>query len=296
LNSSATKYKYENGRRYHAFKEGSYLLPNDEKENDRLDLLHHICTLRLEDRLHLAPIGTHPQRILDLGTGTGIWAIEMGDAYPSATILGNDLSPIQPSMVPPNVKFEIDDIENEWVFQTPFDFIHSRYLIAAIANWPKLVEQTFKHTKPGGYVEFLDSTMQLYSDDGSLPADSAINRWCSELIRGTALLGREPQPGPLLEGWIRNAGFENVHVRKIKLPVGTWPKDKRLKEVGAFNLMQFLDGLESMTLAIFTRALGWSNDEITAFLVDLRKEFKNRNYHTQYDGYVVWAQKPTGAT
>jgi ubiquinone/menaquinone biosynthesis C-methylase UbiE len=29
-------------------------------------------------KLHLAPIGDHPQRILDIGCGTGIWAIEMG--------------------------------------------------------------------------------------------------------------------------------------------------------------------------------------------------------------------------
>lgn len=34
--------------------------------------------------------------------------------YPSAEILGNDISPIQPSLVPPNVKFEVDDIEQEW--------------------------------------------------------------------------------------------------------------------------------------------------------------------------------------
>lgn len=30
-----------------------------------------------DNRLYLAPIGESPQRILDIGTGTGIWAIEM---------------------------------------------------------------------------------------------------------------------------------------------------------------------------------------------------------------------------
>jgi ribosomal protein L11 methylase PrmA len=33
----------------------------------------------LDDKLHLAPIGENPQRILDVGTGTGIWAIDMGE-------------------------------------------------------------------------------------------------------------------------------------------------------------------------------------------------------------------------
>jgi len=98
LKSSITNYKYENGRRYHSFKDGSYFLPNDESEADRLDLFHHIMSLRLDGELHWAPIGDSPQRILDIGTGTGIWAIDMGDKYPSAEILGNDLSAIQPTL------------------------------------------------------------------------------------------------------------------------------------------------------------------------------------------------------
>lgn len=39
---------------------------------------HHLATLLLGGRLHAAPIGQQPHRILDLGTGTGIWAVEMG--------------------------------------------------------------------------------------------------------------------------------------------------------------------------------------------------------------------------
>ena len=50
-----------------------------QQEKDRLDIMHHLVTLRLDDRLHLAPIGQNIHRILDLGTGTGIWAIEMGE-------------------------------------------------------------------------------------------------------------------------------------------------------------------------------------------------------------------------
>ncbi|KAL1963768.1 hypothetical protein VTN77DRAFT_7834 [Rasamsonia byssochlamydoides] len=48
-------------------------------------------------------------RILSLGTGTGIWAIQFANEYPSAQVIGTDLSPIQPPWVPPNCVFEIDD-------------------------------------------------------------------------------------------------------------------------------------------------------------------------------------------
>lgn len=55
----------------------AYLLPNDEAENDRLDMLHEMCLTMLWRRLYLAPI-TKPQRVIDLGTGTGLWAIDFG--------------------------------------------------------------------------------------------------------------------------------------------------------------------------------------------------------------------------
>jgi hypothetical protein len=64
--------QYENDCRYHAFRQGQYLLPNDELEQDSLDLEHHIFRLILDGRLFRAPITKHPQLVLDMGTGTGI--------------------------------------------------------------------------------------------------------------------------------------------------------------------------------------------------------------------------------
>lgn len=65
----------------------------------------------IDDRNYLAPLShTNPPRhILDIATGTGTWAIEMGDEFPESQITGTDLSPIQPSHVPPNVRFFIED-------------------------------------------------------------------------------------------------------------------------------------------------------------------------------------------
>jgi SAM-dependent methyltransferase len=96
----------------------AYLAPNDDAESDRLDMHHHLATLIIGGRLITAPIGKYPQRILDVGCGTGIWSIDMGklihfellceeivpltkisgDEYPSAQVLGVGLSPTQPRM------------------------------------------------------------------------------------------------------------------------------------------------------------------------------------------------------
>lgn len=71
LTSSIAAFRYENGRRYAANKE-EYWAPNDEDQNDQLDIAHHIFLLLLDGKLHLAPI-EEPQMVLDVGTGTGLW-------------------------------------------------------------------------------------------------------------------------------------------------------------------------------------------------------------------------------
>ncbi|KAF4993763.1 hypothetical protein FGRMN_6237 [Fusarium graminum] len=116
ISSSILSYRLENGRTYHRYKEGKYHLPNDQVENERLDLQHHLFLLTFGDRLGLAPpnrADTPAKRVLDLGTGTGIWVIDYADENPGAEIIGVDLSPIQPNFVPPNARFIIDDIDEE---------------------------------------------------------------------------------------------------------------------------------------------------------------------------------------
>ncbi len=48
-----------------------------------VDLQHAIMTKVLGDKLSLAPISA-PNRVLDLGTGTGLWAIEFGSSLHSS--------------------------------------------------------------------------------------------------------------------------------------------------------------------------------------------------------------------
>lgn len=66
-----------------------------------MDILHHAFKALFEEHL-LVFAGKHKSdihRVLDVGTGTGIWAIEMADMHPEAEIVGIDLSPIQPKWV-----------------------------------------------------------------------------------------------------------------------------------------------------------------------------------------------------
>jgi hypothetical protein len=67
---------FELGRRWHRYRAGAYPFPNDAAEQER-EQVKHLATVTLcADQLHLCPLRPDPQNILDVGTGTGIWAIE----------------------------------------------------------------------------------------------------------------------------------------------------------------------------------------------------------------------------
>lgn len=70
-------------RRYQSFVEGRYPLPNDEGEQSREMMLHTMVKELLDGKLCLAPIGDYPQKILDLGTGCGMWAVDGEPPFPS---------------------------------------------------------------------------------------------------------------------------------------------------------------------------------------------------------------------
>lgn len=122
----------------------------------------------LDGELTASTIPPDAQHIFDVGTGTGIWAIEMGDKFDSAQITGVDVSPIQPIWVPPNVMFEIDDITKPWLRPVDsFDFIHIRNMVGSIRDWKALFAEALVHLKPGGIIEVTDIRTRFDCADGS---------------------------------------------------------------------------------------------------------------------------------
>ena len=154
LQSSIFDYEEEHGRSYHAFRRGKYVMPNDEREQERMDMHYHSLRLALNNRHWIAPI-EEPKNILDVGTGTGIWAMDVADDNPSTQITGIDLSPIQPTAVPPNLQFLIMDADEPWDgYEERFDFIHTRLMNGfSIKSWPFFYQQAFASLEPGGWVE-----------------------------------------------------------------------------------------------------------------------------------------------
>jgi hypothetical protein len=102
----------DSGRFFHGYKEGKYFLPNDgvsqvnpearenpsecrhnqvlQAEQDRLDVQHALSVMLMGGDLYWAPI-EHPNAVLDIATGTGIWAIEFGEHHPCLAAPKDDI-------------------------------------------------------------------------------------------------------------------------------------------------------------------------------------------------------------
>lgn len=76
LTESILQYRNLHGRTYHSnIGHAEAWQPNDEAHSEVMDMNHHLNTLLLGDKLFLAPIPNDVQNVLDIGTGTGIWAM-----------------------------------------------------------------------------------------------------------------------------------------------------------------------------------------------------------------------------
>lgn len=293
LTSSVNQYVFENGRRYHAYYGiDKNVMPTDEIEQDRLDLHHESMLQMLKGDLYKAPL-EEPTRILDVGTGTGIWAIDMADKFPAAEVIGIDLSPIQPRWVPPNCRFETDDAEQEWTYDpNSFDFIHLRNIALSISNWPFLLSQVFKCLKPGSWIEHCELGLVVYSDDGSVPDDYAA-KVCMQLIsEAMNKIGRPPCTQESITQQLKDAGFVDVQAYTYKQPMGPWPKDPRLKRIGAMSLLGGETGYAAYGLAPMTRILGMDPAQAERICAEAFASVKNKNQHAYSHYYVAFGRKP----
>ncbi|KAF4339862.1 hypothetical protein FBEOM_6231 [Fusarium beomiforme] len=226
ISSSILEHSYQNGRRYHRYRHGRYPLPNDEAEQNREDMLHAMMLEATGGRYFYAPIRDNPQRIADLGTGTGIWAIEIAEKHPSAEVLGLDLSPIQPTWVPPNVTFLVDDIEDEWLNCDDFDLVHLRNMIPILKSPVTLLKQVYANMKLEPGSNFKTWTARYTAMTIAYPEDWPLNRFTEIILQAFALYETNAHAAVFGGQYLAEAGFVNIKHNFIKLPYGTWPKDK----------------------------------------------------------------------
>lgn len=85
--------------------------------------------------------------------------------------------------------------------------------------------------------------------------------------------------------------FGNRLLTGFQVPLGRWPKDSKLKEVGTCTAVAIDQDVEGYVLYV-ANMLGWTKEEVTVYAAHVRRELRNPAIHGYYKVKVVWARKP----
>ncbi|KAK7427003.1 hypothetical protein QQZ08_006430 [Neonectria magnoliae] len=220
----------------------------------------------------------------------------MADKFPSAEVIGTDISPTQPSWVPPNLHFQIDDAQLDWTFQPEhFDFIHIRYMQGAIDDWPALYRQVYKFLKPGGWFQHIEPDIEICSDNPEVKIDEnhIFKQWAQLFYDAGDKLGRTFRfsDGSMQQNAV-DAGFTGIVHKTYKLPVNPWPRDKKLKELGSFVGLYMGLSLDGFAVYPIGQILGWSFEETQALVARMRAAVRSPKNMTTGFIHAVYGQRP----
>lgn len=111
----------------------------------------------------------------------------------------------------------------------------------------------------------------------------SLGRYCNALIEATDKLGRPINIGPEMPRWLEDAGFEDITTEVFKWPIGPWPRDPHMKEIGLWLLESVETGLEAFAMAAFTRAFDWTKEEVVLLCSEVRRESRDMRVHSYFD-------------
>lgn len=100
------------------------------------------------------------------------------------------------------------------------------------------------HLQPGGWIKQLEMSTFIECEDDSVPADNILFTGGPRLKMAANKAGRSFEIMRTFQESIERAGFVDIHTKDYKWPIGPWPRDKTLKEVGGVNHQHWLIGME----------------------------------------------------
>ncbi|RYP77721.1 hypothetical protein DL769_003341 [Monosporascus sp. CRB-8-3] len=241
--SSIYDHVVENGRTYHRYKEGKYMLPNDEYGSSLL-------------------YTTNPV--------TFIYS------------------------APPNVSFEICDAEDEWSFSQKFDFVHMRAIVTCFLDPKAVFAQAYAALEPGGWIELRDPIMPFQFVTPP-PENCALKEWGEKITEAAARIGRHWTNAQYYSRWLQDLGFVNIVETREHVGLNPWMKGDRNKHLALLLGSDMGNGLESMSMALFTRVLGWEPERVHELLVRVRQDMVDPKIHAYSEGVHVYGMKPYDA-
>lgn len=132
----------------------------------------------------------------------------------------------------------------------------------------------------------IDCIFPLACDDGTIKG-TTLEEWSGFLTQASQNLGRSLTEATQHRERMIAAGFNRVKVHHFKWPTNRWPKDKGHKLTGMWTLANIGGGLEGLSMALLTRGLGWSREQVLVYLTAVRKDLSNTKIHAYWPMLVI---------
>lgn len=223
------------GRLFHSHGSSPYPLPVDAAEQERMngqhDLLRELLGSNYVGPVHAVlrpnsglPEGRRTKRALDLGTGTGRWAIEMAQEFPHVKWYGLDIVPIATRLPPDNVWFEMQDVSERLRFNNAgVDLVHARSISMAVRDYPRMLREVARVLRPGGlflaceWGRYPAITRRIYPRP-NIPRSEEFYRVVGDALwrtKGIVPIARD------IANHMRASGFfEEIRERTVEMPIG----------------------------------------------------------------------------
>ncbi|KAG8904698.1 hypothetical protein FRC01_008636, partial [Tulasnella sp. 417] len=281
-------------------------------EHDRLDLQHEMLK-KLRGGLFyppqvvrkaLAPRESSRPSVLDVGSGSGTWVIEMGKQFPHVEVVGLDLAPLNLSSEPPsNCRFECDDVNLGLLhYKGCFDVVHASCVTLGITNCRKFMDEVVEILRPGGVFLTLAGNMQIYDENhNALPLINEGEPGFTYTLRFThaifdAMMARGPgiDAYPKLYSWLEDQGnvWEDIGIKTVDVPIGPWEDDMSTKDrqISEFMRQDFLRMIQSVRPLLLS--YGWFNETVDRWSAGAYEEIKTLKNKYYIRWFFTWAIKP----
>ncbi|TFK88253.1 S-adenosyl-L-methionine-dependent methyltransferase [Polyporus arcularius HHB13444] len=230
------------GRLFHSHGSCPYPLPVDAEEQQRQNGLHQLLR-KLTGALSVGPVHDvlahlpgEQRRVLDLGTGTGSWVLDMAREFPDVRFYGVDIVPIATRYPPRNVQFEMHDIKEQFRYnEGAIDMVHARSITMAIRDYSALLPEIARVLRSGGLFVSCEWGRRPAMADGSAVATRAPRAVAFfDAVQNTLLERRGIQTiADRIPQLLADSGdFTHIVARTYHMPIGDWHPNVDMQELG----------------------------------------------------------------